>query len=314
MENIIKIDDALHISCYDKPSQEEYAKIWNKLKNDSRFLKEAIKVKRDRFDERDTMDGLTIAESMLVNYDNVDKNAYDKLIKSIYSNVDIARKVVDGASNGGYSFLLMSLWNPNLKLTKEQKAFAVSEAMNMSGTVKDIEAFNQYEKMLDEKGVTDDTTVMLGDNPIGAKAANKYLYKTFSSLSNAQAHGTGEFDIRYYILRNPNWTLEEKKKLVMDFFEDPEHYDECLDQWEWAIINERVNFKGGTFSELDKVDLYDYTYDSLLEFYSGNKEITDKVWEEIQFCKTMHELRPMQYEQEFYEQAMVYSSESEVVS
>ena len=28
---------------------------------------------------------------------------------------------MDGASNGGYSFLLMSLWNHTLKLTDEQK-------------------------------------------------------------------------------------------------------------------------------------------------------------------------------------------------
>ena len=64
------------------------------------------------------------------------EEVYDKLVKSIYNNKDIARIVLDGYSNGGFSFLLMSLWNPTLKLTEEQKQFAVSEAMNKIGTVK----------------------------------------------------------------------------------------------------------------------------------------------------------------------------------
>lgn len=53
----------------------------------------------------------------------------------------------------------------------------------------------------------------------------------------------------------------------MDFWEDDETYDE-------------------------------YSYDSLLKFY-GDKDITDKIWNEIQFCKQMHILRPQQGELEF---------------
>ena len=67
---------------------------------------------------------------MLRDYQNVDEIAYNNLIKTIYTNTDIARIVINGASNGGYSFLLMSLWNENIKLTKQQKSFAVKEAMN----------------------------------------------------------------------------------------------------------------------------------------------------------------------------------------
>ena len=36
----------------------------------------------------------------------------------------------------------------------------------------------------------------------------------------------------------------------------------------------------------------------LLKFY-GDKETTDRIWEEIQFCKQMHQLRPQQWELEF---------------
>ena len=73
---------------------------------------------------------------MLIDYNSIDEVAHNNLINSIYTNTDIARIVMDGAANGGYSFLLMSLWNYNLKLTEEQKAFAVNEAMNKIGTVR----------------------------------------------------------------------------------------------------------------------------------------------------------------------------------
>lgn len=50
-------------------------------------------------------------------YEDVDAIAYDQLIQAIYSDKDIARiKLGDHCS-----FLTMSLWNPNLKLTEEQK-------------------------------------------------------------------------------------------------------------------------------------------------------------------------------------------------
>lgn len=41
---------------------------------------------------------------MLLDYENVDSNIYQNLINTIYSNTDIARIVLDGASNGGNSF------------------------------------------------------------------------------------------------------------------------------------------------------------------------------------------------------------------
>ena len=40
----------------------------------------------------------------------------------------------------------------------------------------------------------------------------------FACLSDEQAHGVGEYDIRYYILKNPNWSVEEKQKLIYDFW------------------------------------------------------------------------------------------------
>ena len=101
----------------------------------------------------------------------------------------------------------MTLWNPNLKLTDEQTVYT-----EFGGSI----------------------------NPVGAKTGNMYMAGLFSSLSDTQAHGSGDFDIRYWILRNPNWSLEEKQKLIMDFWYDDEEYDEVLERWELDYKNPKI--------------------------------------------------------------------------
>lgn len=302
MVNIEKLDNELYKSIYGRPRTGDYNEIWARIKSDLEVLREAVQVKRDKFDENDIVKGLTICDAMLIDYESVDEVAYNNLINSIYTNIDVARIVMDGASNGGFSFLLMSLWNHNLKLTEEQKAFAVNEAMNKIGTTRWQQSEEDFEKKIDDMGISDDNTTFINIdgcvNPIGQKSCSQYMNYMFSTLSKTQAHGTGEFDIRYHILRNPNWSLEEKQKLIMDFWGDDETYDEYLEQWEWGIINDSVNFKDNPASLLEKIDLYEYTYEMLLKFY-GDKETTDRIWSEIEFCKQMHELRPQQWEKEF---------------
>ena len=136
MVDIEKFDDELYLAAYGLPRVGNYEDIWNNIKSNPEILREAVKVRRDKHDQRDLVKGLAIAEAVLIDYESVDKVAYNNLIKNIYSNTDIARIVINGASNGGYSFLLMSLWNPNLKLNDDQKAFAVNEAMNKIGTTR----------------------------------------------------------------------------------------------------------------------------------------------------------------------------------
>ena len=302
MVDIEKLDDELYISIYGKPRIGDYNEIWTKIKCNPEVLREAVQIKRDKVDENDIVKGLTICDLMLKDYKSVDIVAYNNLINSIYNNTDIARIVVNGAANGGYSFLLMSLWNHNLKLSKEQKDFAVNEAMNKIGTTRWQQSKKEFSKKLDDMGISDDNTTVINIdgsvNPIGQKSGSKYMNYIFSTLSQTQAHGIGEFDIRYHILRNPNWSLAEKQKLIMDFWCDDETYDEYLEQWEWGIINCSVNFKANSLSLMEKANLYDYSYEMLLKFY-GDKETTDKIWDEIQFCKQMHQLRPQQWELEF---------------
>ena len=298
MIDVEKLDDELYKSIYGKPRIGDYNEIWARIKSNPEVLRESVQVIRDKFDENDIVKGLTICNTLLIDYKSVDEVAYNNLINSIYTNTDIARIVVDGASNGGYSFLLMSLWNHALKLDEKQKAFAVDEAMNKVGTVRWDKIQERFSRKLDDKGVSNKTTIYMDFGgsviPIGEKTGAMYMDYLLTSLGKEQAHGTGEFDIRYHILRNPNWTLEEKQKLIMDFWSWDKAYDNCFEQWEWNIVNDEANFRRNFISPMEPFMLYDYTYNGLLKFY-GDKETTDRICDELNFCRTMKKLRTPRY-------------------
>jgi len=299
MVDIDRIDDKLFKTIYIERDRVGFEKLWNDIKSDTVLLKEAIRQCKDKFNQYDSVRGITICEQILYDYKNVNPEVYQELINLIYSNTDIARLVINGASNGGYSYLLISLFNFNLKLTEEQKKFAVTEAMNKVGTSYWDKVQEKFSRKLDDMGLSDENTVYMNlggsINPIGEKSGAKYMNDMLTSLGREQAHGTGEFDIRYHILRNPNWTLEEKQQLIMDFWTCNQTYDNCLEQWEWGIVNDEANFRKSSISPMDPYSLYYYTYNGLLKYY-GDKETADRIWEEIQFCKQMHELRPHQNE------------------
>ncbi len=249
MENIEKLDNELYQAMYGIPQSGDPDSMWAGIKNNPNILREAVKVKKDKWNEKDIVTGLTIASAMLIDYKEVDQVAYSELLSNIYSKIDIARIVVGDNSNSRYSFLLMSLWNHNFKLTEEQKAFAVNEAM-----------------------------------------------RKFGATSNV--HGVGAFDIRYHILRNPNWTLQEKQKLLMDFYTDAD-YDDCLEQWELGIVNDFSYYKGLELPTHNEYELlHEYSYGMLLKHY-GSEDTANRIWSEIQFCKQMHQLRPTQLEKSF---------------
>ena len=133
--------------------------------------------------------------------------------------------------------------------------------------------------------------------PIGLETYYMRINYLASLLSTTQAHGKGEFDIRFWILRNSNWSTSEKEKLVHDFWYDEEDFKTCLIEWESAIINDPVNFKDSEFL-FETFDIYECTYQMLLEFYK-DKETADRIWDEIEFCKTMRKLREVSNKKEF---------------
>jgi len=288
--DIKAVDKELYYERYIKKDYDKLNKLWNELKGNKELLEEAIKLTKNKFGE-DTLESLIICECMLITYDKVDSEVYQKLVNTIYSNEKIARKVLDGAANGGYSFLLYTLFNQNLTLTEKQKAFAVDEAMNKKGTTRYKKLREEYIKELENKQITDDDTIMMDldgmKTPIGPKSFNIYMFGMSYGMSEMLAHGQGEYDIRYHILRNSNWTPEEKKTLINEFWYNPNTYEKYLDLWQWGIINDAFSQN----IELEIYYLHDYTYEEILELSSNDKEKADNIWNEINFYKLMIELR-----------------------
>lgn len=293
MIDIKEIDKELYYQRYIRKDYDKLNKLWNEVKSNKELLEEAIQITKNKFGE-DTLKSLSVCECMLITYDSVDNKVYQKLVNTIYANEQIAIKVLDGAANGGYSFLLYTLFNQNLKLTEEQKAFAVDEAMNKKGTTRYKKLREAYQKELNEKGINNDQTVVVDldgmKTPVGAKAFNTYMFGMMYGMSEMLAHGTGAYDIRYHILRNSNWTNEEKKKLIDEFWHDPKVYEECLEEWVMGIINDAYSNN----VELDICYLDDYMYEEIL-YGAKNKQVADEIWNEINFCKLMTELKPPKY-------------------
>lgn len=298
MESFSKIDDRL----FDLIFNHKYdllLEVWEEIRNNKELLEWAIIPTKNPCGDRDIVNGIAISDLILRDSENVDKDIYQKLVNTIYTIKHIAR--LGAYEQYAGSYLMLTIMNPKLKLTEKQKSFAVSEAMEMRGTVKYENRMDDFAKSLDQKGITDEQTIYTSEfGPVPAKAICIYISSILSLPDGLENHASsGDFDIRYWILKNPNWSLDEKKKLVMDFWADSDEYDRTLDGWEWAIVNDEANRKGYTMPIFfdDKDDIYNYTYEELLEFYD-NKKTTDEIWNEIQFCAFMHEIRPQQMEVE----------------
>lgn|SRR5574344_1076627 len=109
MEDFRKADDKLFYAKYCDKEVDVAEEIWSSIKNNKELLEWAITLTKDKFGEKDTVNGLAICENILIYYNGINKDLYQKLVDLIYSNQQIARIVIDGYSNGGYSFLLMTL-------------------------------------------------------------------------------------------------------------------------------------------------------------------------------------------------------------
>ena len=269
---------------------------WNSIKDNKELLEWATTVRKDKWGQKDTFNGTTICESMLIDYKDVDKEEYASLVSKIYSNKDLARIVLKGASNGGWSLLLLALQNKEYVLTEQQKAFALDEAMNMHGTTRYSSLMDEFEQELDNNNVTDEDTVIVdfgsGSHPVGKKSCVMYMKNVLNELDCSQAHGRGSFDIRYHILRNPNWTEQEKMSLVHEFWADDEEYTQTIDDWEWEIVNDSASFLPHSHaSELDFYELYTYSREDLMAIYKDEK-IVNYILGEIDFCRTIKEYRP----------------------
>jgi hypothetical protein len=300
-ESAIRLDNEMHKAVYIDHRYDRLLELWSKIKDNTEILKASIEVTRDKFDEKDMFVANFIVEQILINYKDVDYNVYQSLVDKLYGNTDLARIVLDGYSNGGYSFLLMTLWNPNLTLTQKQKEFVIDEAMNKIGTTRYHQLMNDYRvKLKTDPRTKDDQTVIMEfggvSTPVGIQAAHQWWVSQNYSLSDTQAHGVGAFDIRYWILRNNNFSDEEGKHLIHEFFPDKDCWNEILNELEWGIVNE----DDATIGIDDVLFIDDSEVIERLGLERGQQII-----EEISFVRKLHDFRPAEWEEEIEPKVMV---------
>ena len=101
---------------------------WEEARGDKEALEPAIEIVKSYGTYK--FNSPLTCRKILTDYKNVNKEIYDKLINIIYSNNEIARSNISTFDLMIFtpSFLAMTFSNPNLKLTEEQKEFAVNEA------------------------------------------------------------------------------------------------------------------------------------------------------------------------------------------
>ena len=252
MELLDTIDTNLYVLTFIDIDHNKAQLCWNEIKNNKSLLEEAIKVKKVKAGYKYTLNALTIAYYMLVDYKNVDSDVYNKLIAQIYSNEDIAKKILGNTnvlSPDRISFLNMSLLNTELKLNNAQKTFAVGEALSHYNNT-----------------------------------ANKY-------------------GIKYAILSNLSWNEKEKRELSYLFWKDEKSYEEVLNNWEWDIIN-KINSNSNNVIITEQENIYDYSKDKLFEI-CNNKELVYELLSDIEICKMMHKIRPLESEIQIKEEKEV---------
>lgn len=245
----------------------------------------------NRVREKDLVNGLKEVEKILLNYENVDEETYYTLINVILLTPDLARVVLKTSANKGFSFLLLALRNPSLKLNAVQKAFVVREAMYRKGTT--------FWKENNNTSVgEDDSTIYIDMDrysvPIGACFEGDYSTYTISSVATSDAYGVYPYDIRYYILKNDSWSDEEKKTLAYVFFADDREYEDTLEQWELGVVNS-VNNAFDSLNLINRDNMYECSLETLIE-KSGDRSKALTMWRDIEFCRGMHEVRPKQAE------------------
>lgn len=117
-------------------------------------------------------------------------------------------------------------------------------------------------------------------------------YAVQEAKYNRMNHGGRVCDIRYQILKNPNWEKDEKKKLIYDFYEDEYDFMLHVDEFERNVLRHPANFQNSIVSLMQQDRLYDYSLPDLEKMYQ-NSDVAKEVFDEINFCRMLHQVRPI---------------------
>ena len=288
--DIEQLDKQLYKYWYFVPRENEVKKIWDYILINPKLQKEAITIVKDT-NELNTVKAPTICHRMLMYYQNVNTEIYQELIQEIYSDIDIARTAVEGDKiSGGLSFLLLSLKNNSLKLTEAQKAYAVDEALNKGDSKRSQEQILAFKKELEKNNINDfqaDPSKLT----ITEKMRLNLQYCMNKIALNSNIHGYTPFDIRYYILKNPNWTIEEKKSLIKEFWYSEEIFQDYLNAWEETVFDSIYTFTELCEDETTKEELLSLEYDQLLKLTHNKEYISLLIIEDLTALKEIYKLK-----------------------
>lgn len=259
MENtqVKEYDTKLYLALYGYPKAGNAQKIWEEIsleQGDKGLLREAIKPIMSKEGEK-MMQAPTICDCILKDFKKIDWTIYQELVDLIYTFPTVARTKAGGTFRKSNSaFLVQTLQNHDLILDEMQKFAAVTEALSMPGSVR---PFNYETKKQDM----------------------------------SQIYGTTPFDIRYEILMNPNWTIEEKANLIYDFYEKDEDFDRAIHAWEEEIVNTSSFYSQKGFQAMHSKKSYDYSKEELAKYYPDENQKEDMI-EKIRMYELFHQMRP----------------------
>lgn len=259
MENtrVQEYDTKLHLALYGYPKAGNVQRIWKELlleKGDNRLLRQAIKPIMNKEGEV-MVQAPTICDYILKKSKEVDGAIYQELVDWIYTFPTIARtKAGEVFCKSNSSFLVQTLQNHDLALDEMQKFVAVSEALSMPGSISSFDSETKKQDM-------------------------------------SEIYGTTPFDIRYEILMNPNWTIEEKANLIYGFYQEDKDFDRAIHAWEEEIINTSSFYSQKGFQVMNLNKLYYYTEEEISKYYPDDEK-RKNIKEEIRMYELFHQMRP----------------------
>lgn len=192
------------------------------------------------------LDNNTFNSNLIAYYILSDQNLYNTKIYEELINKIYSNKVLARQKiNNSSSLLMKTLENKKLKLTSKQKLFLIFEAE---------------------------------DSPF----TEKYYKENLKHQSTV--HGNGIFDIRYKLLENNNFSLQEKKNLIVLLYPDDEIKLSILNELEWKIQTVLSSFP-------IRDDFYNLTKEDLI-YIIGSNEIENDIIEKIELCRYIKKIVP----------------------
>lgn len=219
-----------------------------------------------------------------------DNNKVVRIWNEIKENKEVLASAIEVKKNKwGIDTVTSDMICSQILISKDVDEDIYQKLIDLICSNKEIAKLHLYNRMFLNGSDTYLSTVMTDDDLELTEKQKRFTEEEAKDKNNFY-----NSDLKRNILMNPNWKIEEKANLIYEFYTD-EEWDEELETMEWDIVNDHDNYKGDAFSFMDKVELYDYRYEELYEFYQ-NKETTDRIWENISLCKLFHQIRPQQWE------------------